>query len=250
MEEHPKLDYFGPEIVIAIVIAFFGDLFMIPTLLVSHFVAGLAVCAVLLPRLKHKGPKAILILSVILPAPFLLAIGIIVAALAQNKLIEGLIAQTAIIAAGAISGGSGAVVGEALEGAGAAAEGAAVATEAGEAAGAAGGVAAEGVAEAGAEGAAEGGARGASSDLRPSQSKPEGPASEQGEAPPENERGEGVVSDEALGEEKPVFDQIKDMVDKLPDSEEEEEADDEDDEEHGVRVNQDTNTVDLSGAAQ
>lgn len=111
-----------------------------------HYLAGAVVLGLTFHNLKHFIPKLILALAVLLPLP-LLSIGLILAIIAQNRLVEFVITQTAIQAIAFATGGAGEVL-EGVAVTGTVAEAGATAVEVGEAAVKAGEVAGE-VAEAG-----------------------------------------------------------------------------------------------------
>jgi hypothetical protein len=148
-----KVGFLGPEFVMAAIAALMSDFafvfllaLLIPIIgliialmiIMFHYFAGLILLFLIFPKLKHLLPKLVLILAVVLPLP-LLAIGVVLAIVLQNRLIEFVVTQAAIQTIAVATGGAG----EVLEVGAAAAEAGAVAAEAGVAAAEAGAVAAE-----------------------------------------------------------------------------------------------------------
>ncbi|MEK7608082.1 MAG: hypothetical protein AAB495_00695 [Patescibacteria group bacterium] len=167
-----KIEYDNPGTIMGIVAGavadifwsfFFLGLFFPPLLvfpIVTHYLAAIFIYAFILRKIKHLLPKIVLLLVLLLPLPILF-VGTLIALLLQNRFVEFVVTQAAIMAVGAATGGAGAVAGEAAAGTAAVGE-AGVAV--GEAAGGAVARGAESIAAKGAEkvaeGAAEKGARG------------------------------------------------------------------------------------------
>lgn len=249
MNEEGKLDYLSPLVIFSFVLAFAGDfafIFIIGALipvvglvillgvLGMHYFTGVLMGFIIVPKLQHLIPKIVLILAIILPLPVLL-LGLGLGILLQNKFIEQLAIQLAIVAAGAVTGGAGTVVGEtAIAGGGVAAGAAAAETGAG-------------VAAAGAETAAAGaeiGAAGAEVGTGTTAEEAAGATEKVGTEAgiPQKE-----ISPEALGEEKSPFEKLQELTEKTPDSGQREDRDE--DEEQSVNVDDDANEVDLKKAA-
>ncbi len=155
-----KLELSDPGFVMTLIIAGVSDFFLLPGLLalaipgvgpiilffaaMGHYLASFVVAFLIFPKLKHLLPKLILGLGMFLPAP-LLSFAVLLAILAQNRLIEFVLTQVVIQGIALATGGAG----EALE-AGALVEGAGAAVIEG-----AGEAVVEGVGEAVIEGAGE-----------------------------------------------------------------------------------------------
>ena len=121
-EQDNKIDPFSPAVVMAFIVAFLGDISFF--LILTHWIAGFIVLAVLWHRMKGFLPKFILVLCAIIPLP-ILTIGILFGSLISNKAIAFLAEQVAIQLVAVATGGAG----EALEGAALAEEGGAAAVE-------------------------------------------------------------------------------------------------------------------------
>jgi hypothetical protein len=146
-----KIDFLGPEFIMAVVAALMSDfasLFLLALLIpiiglvialmviMFHYCAGFIILFLIFPKLKHLLPKLTFILALILPLPFL-TIGLVVAIILQNRLIEAVVTHITIQAIAVATVGAGEVleVGVVAAKAGAvAAEVAAKAVEAGAAA--------------------------------------------------------------------------------------------------------------------
>ncbi|MBI2888767.1 MAG: hypothetical protein HYY10_02470 [Candidatus Liptonbacteria bacterium] len=131
--KHSKIDYFGPGIVMAFIAAFAGDLFWLLVIgafippppigltflaagLLAHYLAGMMVGGFIFFELKHFVPKAILGAAILLPLP-LLMVGMGIALIAQNRIIEILLIQagTKLLEAGLAATGVGALAAGAVE---------------------------------------------------------------------------------------------------------------------------------------
>lgn len=139
------------------------------------------------------------------------AITVILVILLSNKAIQKVVEVVGIAAVAVVTGGAGAV-----------AEAGAVAAEAGAAGAEAGAVAGEGAAAG---------------------SRTAGAAREAGQT------GEASAG-KAAGEEKSAFDQMKEVMENIPEAEEEEKPDDGDGEEEEIQLDDESNEVDLRGGAQ
>ena len=108
--DEKKIGFLSPEFIMAAIIAVMSDFafifilaLFIPVIgiaialmiVVFHYFAGLFSLLLIFPKLKHLVPKLILLLSIILPWPFL-CIGIVVAIILQNRFIEFIVTQVAI----------------------------------------------------------------------------------------------------------------------------------------------------------
>ena len=207
MKKSDEIDVVGIGFIFAFVVAFIGDaafsfslLSFFPIIgfiffgfiIITHYLCGLIIIGFIWSKIRGWLAKLILLLAVIIPGPLLL-IGTVLAVIFSNKVLAAIAEQVIIQAAAVATAGAAEVaeVGVAAEGAATAAEGAAVAAEGvGEAAeGAA--VAAEGAGGAteGAAVAAEGieGAGGAAEEI----------ATEEG------------ISPEALGEEREPMEKLE-----------------------------------------
>lgn len=107
-----KIDFLGPAFIMAMIAASVSDfafLFLfaliIPVIgfaialmvVMLHYFTGLLLLFLIFPQLKHLIPKLTLILLIILPLP-LLAIGMILAIIMQNRIIETIVTQAALTA--------------------------------------------------------------------------------------------------------------------------------------------------------
>lgn len=258
--EKEGIDFFNPAIVMALLMAVMSDaafitlpfwfvpaigLVIAAVVLLFHYFAAFFLFFLVLPKLRHFIPKLVFFIALILPLPTL-SLGIILALILQNRLIEALAVEAATqVVAGALAAtGVGAPAAAAVEAAGqtaavgattletgvAATEAGAAATEAAEVAGGA-----KEIAEAGeAVGEIAPGAGGAPKG-RPSEMpevKPEGPEGRPSETPTEEKK----VTEKELGlEEEPgevkEMEELRDIMENLPEPEEKEEGDEEEDEE-------------------
>lgn len=138
--DEEKIDFLGPAFIMAVIAALMSDfafifLLALPIPIIGfaialivimfHYFAGLIVLFFVFLKLKHLMPKLVLLLSIILPLPFL-SIGMVLAIILQNRIIEFVVTQVAIQAIAVATAGAG----EILE-AGAVAEAGAAAAEAG-----------------------------------------------------------------------------------------------------------------------
>lgn len=164
MSGENKLGFLDVLAITAMIAAFMGDvafifalgalipvigLVILTFVLLAHYMAGLMVAALVIPKLNGLIPKLIIVAGIILPLPTLL-ISIILAIIFQSEILQTVAKQAAVVAIGAATAGTGAVAAEgaiAAEGAAAAggaaagaAEGAAVGAEGTGAARAAAGV--------------------------------------------------------------------------------------------------------------
>jgi len=123
-ENEKKIDFLGPEFIMAVIAALMSDfafLFLLALLIPAiglvivlmvimfHYFAGLILLFLIFPKLKHLLPKLTLILAAILPLPFL-AIGLVLAIILQNRLIEFVATQVAIQAIAVATAGAGEVL--------------------------------------------------------------------------------------------------------------------------------------------
>ncbi|GEM_PF-5273938 len=228
MNGENKLGFLDILAITAMIAAFMGDiafifalgvvipvigLVILAVVLAAHYMAGLMVAALVIPKLNGLIPKLILVIGIILPLPTLL-ISIILAIIFQSEIVQ----TVAIAAVGVATGGAGAV----------AARGVSVAAEAAEG----GVVGAEG---AGVAKTAAGAGRGAIA---------EGEAAE-GEAAEKSETGraEKEVSPEELGEEPEPMEKLqKRLLEETPSGGTSEEKNKDEDDEN---VYEDGNEIDL-----
>ncbi len=121
-----KIDYLGPRFIMAIITSLISDAsllitilflviplvglmtipFLIMALLFHYFFAGTILLFAIYPKLKHLMPKIALILAILIPFPSL-TVGVVLAIILQNRIIEFVITQAAIAVA---TGGVGNVV--------------------------------------------------------------------------------------------------------------------------------------------
>lgn len=115
-----KIDFFGPAFIMAIIAALMSDfafLFLLALLIpviglvialmvfIFHYFAGTLLLFLIFPSLEHLIPKGVLLLSIILPLPFL-TIGIVLAVILQNRAIEFIATQAVLTAVTAATGGA------------------------------------------------------------------------------------------------------------------------------------------------
>jgi hypothetical protein len=131
--KHKKLDYIGVGAVMAYIFAFGGDLLWFAVIgalippppigltflaagLLAHYLAGVMVGGFIFFELKHFIPKLILGAAILLPLP-LLMLGIAIAFVAQNRIIEALLIQgaTKLVEAGLVMTGVGTLAAGAIE---------------------------------------------------------------------------------------------------------------------------------------
>ena len=120
--DEKKIDFLGPAFIMAVIAALMSDfafLFLlalfIPIIgliialmvIMFHYFAGLIVLFLIFPKLKHLIPKGVFLLSIILPLPFL-TVGIVLAIILQNRIIEFIVTQAALTAITVATGGAGA----------------------------------------------------------------------------------------------------------------------------------------------
>ncbi len=118
--DEKKIDFLGPVFIMAAIAAIASDfafifLLALPIpvigftialmILVFHYFAGLIVLFLIFPKLKHLIPKAVLLLSIILPLPFL-TIGVVLAIILQNRIVEFIVAQAVPTAITIATGGA------------------------------------------------------------------------------------------------------------------------------------------------
>jgi len=143
-EKHSvALDFFDPLFVTAFVMAAARDFACLFLLGVAIPVVGQVIALVVLvivgvvflffffairPKLQHFAPKLILVAGAFIPLPLAASLGLFLAIVAQNRLVELVLTQVAIQAVAVGTAGAG----EVLEGAALAERGAAVAGELGE----------------------------------------------------------------------------------------------------------------------
>lgn len=126
MNSLEKKSLSNPGFVMAVIIAFVGDLsfvlifgIVVPAIglvflaayLATHYICAIISATVFFGKL-HIIPKFVFIGFAVNPLP-MLSIGLLVANLLQNKFVEKIAIQAAILAAGAATGGAGAAAGEA-----------------------------------------------------------------------------------------------------------------------------------------
>ena len=234
MNKEEKLEFLDPRAITAFVAAFIGDcvfvflilvvlipvigLVFLAVILAAHYLTGIIVGALTIPKLNGLIPKLVVFAGIILPLP-LLILSLLIGILLQNKLLQ----TVAIAAVGAVTGGTGAV---ALRGASMAegvAEGGVVAEEAGAAkAGTSAGRGAATTEEAG-----EGG----------------GLTKKPGAAGAEEKEG---VSPEALGEEPEPMEKLRQkLLEETPSDGGEKGNGNEEEEGENVRIDDENNEVDL-----
>ncbi len=134
MSGENKLGFLDILAVTAMIAAFIGDiaflfvlgalipvigLIILAVILLAHYMAGLMVAALVIPKLNGLIPKLIIVAGIILPLPTLL-ISIILAIIFQSEIVQ----TVAIVAAGAATGGA-TIAAEGAAAAGGAAAGAA-----------------------------------------------------------------------------------------------------------------------------
>lgn len=207
MNGKEKLGFLDMATIIGASAAFIGDvaflfaigalipiigLVILAVILAAHYLAGLMMAAFVLRRLNSLIPKLALVIGIILPLPILL-ISLIAAVLLQNELIK----TAAMVAVGAVTGGTGAV---AMRGASAAAE-AGGAAEGAVAAGEAANTTAQAGRGAAAVGEKEAAATGEETAGRNGPNKPRG-----------EEANEKEVAPESLGEEQEPIEKLKDEL--------------------------------------
>ena len=155
MSGENKLGFLDVLAITAMIAAFIGDvafifalgalipvvgLTILAVILLAHYMAGLMVAALVIPKLNGLIPKLIIVAGIILPLPTLL-LSIILAIIFQSEILQTVAKQAAVVAIGTATAGTGAVAAEgaiAAEGAAAAAGGAATGAAEGAAAGAKG----------------------------------------------------------------------------------------------------------------
>ncbi|MBI4059452.1 hypothetical protein HY406_00095 [Candidatus Giovannonibacteria bacterium] len=250
--EREGIDYFNPAIVMAFLMVAMSDAafltfffwfvpvvgLMLGVLVVGfHYFASFFLLFLILPKLKHLIPKIVLFIVLVLPLP-LLSVGILVALLLQNRLIEALAieAATQVVAGALAATGAGVPAAAAVEAGGQAAAAGTKAVEAGAAIAETGVAAAEIGAEAK---VAETGAAAGKTALEaapreitePAERAPERKPSEVPEAEKEAKKPE--VPKEALGEELTPLENLQKLFEETPreegkpKSEEEEEGEEE-----------------------
>lgn len=242
-----KLDYFSPVFIMAFMMAVMTDAVFLPGILalaipavgiviaafaiLGHYATGIAVGLLILPKVQHAIPKFVLLLGILLPLPTL-SIGILLAVIMQNRLIEVLATQAAIAAVGAVTGGAGAVAGAVVR-AGVSAERAGVATAETAQAARAGVTAAEAGEEAAVTGRAVGAEKAAVAEEEagevarmrvpraPGEALPpeEEFAPEEAGAPPKEEIGEEAFGAEAVSEVKEFEEAKRKYFEELPEPE-------------------------------
>ena len=229
------MEFLSPLTITAFIAAFIGDfvflfalgalipiigLVILAIVLVFHYCAGLAMGVLTIPKLNGFLPKLAVVIGVILPLPTL-TLSLIIGLLLQNEIVQ----TVAMVAVGAVTGGTGAV---AIKGASMAAEGEA-AVEAGEA-GAAGG---KGAKETPRRGTAGGEDESEESTGRGKRGTTGAEGDDENEIPPE-----------ALGEEEPPSDKLKrELFQQTPSggTNEKDDGENEDD----VDVDDENNVIDL-----
>lgn len=230
-----KLDIFNPAFIMGFIVALISDisfLFLlalaIPVvgivvaifILTGHYIAGIIVGFLVFQKTNGSLAKLALGLAIILPLP-LLTIGILLAILLSNSFVRFAAEQAAIAAIGAATGGAGAVAAKsavATEGAAVAAEGVAAGTTLAGEAGAA-------TAEIGAE--AMGNAGGIAGTEAGKQAAPK-------------------ISGEALGEEKSIFEKLKEPMENFSQPHA---AQEDGNENRDVELDDETGSVNLKKAA-
>ncbi len=120
--DEEKIDFLGPAFIMAAIAALMSDfafifLLALPIPIIGlvialmvimfHYFAGLIVLFFVFLKLKHLLPKLVLLLSIILPLPFL-SIGMVLAIILQNRIIETIVTQAALTAVTVATGGAGA----------------------------------------------------------------------------------------------------------------------------------------------
>lgn len=199
-EEERDLDIFGPETVLAFIVAGAADLFFWTIIL--HYILAIPFYFLTIPRMRHFFPKLLLWLGILSPAPFLVILFILAIIAEKNALARFAEEQAAIFGVGLVTGELGTVVGEAAKGAevaGKVTKGAVAAGKIVEGGAAAGEATAEGAGAAVKETAKKGGEKAARKFL------------EEGERR-EQEKRENEVSPEELGEEKPFFERYQEEM--------------------------------------
>ncbi|MFH1246291.1 MAG: hypothetical protein V1489_00760 [Candidatus Liptonbacteria bacterium] len=207
MGETKRLDYFDPGFIAAIITAvssdavllFAGVILLIPVIglviaglaILFHYFASVFILMSVLFRLKHFLPKLVLGIAIILPLP-LLVVGIFIALILQNRLIELILIETVTktLEAAEVGTGVGTPLAAATEAAGKAAEGVGVVAKGAEAAKAVGTVVKEGARE------------GAKKWAREKAGEKIGAGETHRE---EENEGEDLRLREALGEERPIL---------------------------------------------
>ena len=230
MNKGKKLELLDPAAITAFVAAFMGDcvfvflilgvlipvvgLVILAVILAAHYLLGLVAGALVIPKLSGGIPKLVCFLVMLLPLPTLI-ISLLAGILLQNKFLQ----TAALVAVGAVTGGTGAVT----------LRGAAMAEEVAE-----GGVAAEEI------GAAKAGTS-AGRSVAAAEETGEGElAQEPGTAGAEAKEG---VSPEALGEEPEPMEKLRQrLLEETPSGQDEEQNGDEEE----TAVEDKNNVIDLS----
>ncbi len=122
--DEEKIDFLGPAFIMAVLAALISDFafifllaLIIPIIglvvasmvIMFHYFAGLIVLFFVFLKLKHFIPRGVLLLAMILPLP-LLSVGMVLAIILQNRIIETIVTQAALTAVTVATGGAGAGV--------------------------------------------------------------------------------------------------------------------------------------------
>lgn len=117
--DEEKIDFLGPAFIMAVMAALMSDFafifllaLVIPVIglviasmvIMFHYFAGLIVLFFIFLKLKHLIPKGVLLLAIILPLPFL-SVGMVLAIILQNRIIEFIVTQAALTALTVATGG-------------------------------------------------------------------------------------------------------------------------------------------------